>query len=162
MYKSLRLGEHHIQSLLASTQGRTTLLLFTMGSDNTTYENVIAEFTARTQTPQNEMRQCIVEGEWNGEVMECDKCGMRNPTIGLYICDNCDSTYCLICTPKTRYFYVGNTPLTFCTKSCRLDCLHSDYGGSKVCIRCHELKTQSEMQRIDADIGEVCTDCLRC
>jgi hypothetical protein len=131
-----------------------------MGSDKVTYEEIIAEYTARTQKPENKIRQCIVEGDWNGEIMECDKCGMRNPTVGLYICDYCDTTYCLICVPKTRYFYVGETALTFCSKGCMRGCNQTDYEGCVVCIRCKELKAQSSMQRIDSNIGDVCTQCL--
>ena len=132
-----------------------------MASNNTSYDEVIAEFTARTQRPENKIRQCVMEGDWNGEIMECDKCGMRNPTIGLYICDFCDTTYCLICTPKTRYFHVDDSTLTFCTKGCLRGCIEADYEEGIVCIRCFELKSECDMQKIDQNIGNKCTDCLR-
>jgi hypothetical protein len=129
-------------------------------SDNPSYESVLDEYTARTQRPENVMRQCIVEGKWNGEILECDKCGMRNPTIGLYVCDFCDITYCLICTPKTRFFFVGDTPLTFCSKSCTRGCLEDSYEECVVCIRCKKLKSEEDMQRIDEKIGNMCMECL--
>ena len=131
-----------------------------MAAENVSYSEVIAEYMERTQKPENKIRQCVVEGKWNGEIMECDKCGMRNPTIGLYICDFCDTTYCLICTPKTRFFVVGETPLTFCTKSCMRGCVDADYDECFVCIKCRYLKSDSDRQRIDLDIGDICVQCL--
>ena len=131
-----------------------------MGSSNASYDEIVKEFTVRTERPENKIRQCVVEGEWNGEILECDKCGMRNPTIGVYICDFCDTSYCLICTPTTKYFYFGDTALTFCTNRCRRGCIDEDYDGDIVCKRCMTLKPQMEMQRIDQNIGDVCVDCL--
>jgi hypothetical protein len=129
-------------------------------SQNLSYEQTVAEYTARTQTPENFLRQCMVDGKWNGQVEECDKCGMRNPTIGLYLCDFCDSLYCLICTPRSVYFYVDDMALSFCTKNCRKMCLAEDYSNHAVCKRCHRLQPRSHMQRIDPQLGDVCITCM--
>jgi hypothetical protein len=130
------------------------------GSQSVSYEQTIAEFTERTKRPENVMRQCMVEGDWDGEVEECDKCGMRNPTIGLYLCDFCDNLYCLICTPRTICFRIDDMVLSFCTNKCKRQCLAEDYSEHAVCKRCLQLKPQSHMQRIDPNIGDVCRTCL--
>jgi hypothetical protein len=125
------------------------------------YEEALAEFIRRTELPENKMRQCLLKDKWNGEVVECDKCGLSNPTIGLYVCDYCDTLYCLSCTPTTHYFYVDNMTLTFCSKHCRKECVRIDYKDNTVCRECLQLTCDGQIQRIDPCIGQVCLQCLQ-
>ena len=102
-----------------------------------------------------------LEDEWNDNYCTCENCDFDLPQNAIFLCEQCNNTYCIVCVEDEAMCITGEVTHTFCTTECMDEYIEeSEVELIIECTMCGRFCREAEIQHIDVVIGDICYPCL--